>query len=177
MHHSLRLYGRYQNSFLKAYITLAKLRGIPVIGSLVRVVANAYARNGHSGYLLTTAEAEQIIDSAKNLVLGPCSCRQVFHSCDSPIMSELVLGTGIEVFKGKDFQPVSKARAKEIVQEAHEKRLTHSLMSCGHHFYALCNCCDCCCVPTRLRQKYGIGQALTRNKNIVSEFRRRQVST
>lgn len=175
MHHTLRFYGKHQHSFLKAYMSLAKLSRIPVLGGLVRAAGNVYARNGHGGYLLTMEQAEQIIDIAVSIALGPCSCRQVFHGCDSPLMSEIVLGTGVEVFEGQEFRAISREEAKELVHQAHEKRLIHSLMRCGDHFYALCNCCACCCVPLRLRQQYGIGSALTRNDNIVAEFQREQL--
>lgn len=175
MHHTLRFYGRYQHGFLRAYISLAKLSKVPVIGGLARLAGNWYARNGHRGYLLTAAEAEQIVDSVQNIALGPCSCRQVFHNCDSPVMNEIVLGTGVDVFRGKDFRKITGEEAKAVIRRAHESRLTHNLMECGDHFYALCNCCTCCCVPTRLRQEYGIGSALIRKKDIVAEFRRHEL--
>ncbi|MDP2917006.1 MAG: ferredoxin-like protein [Dehalococcoidia bacterium] len=174
MHHALAFYGSHQHTFLKAYISLAKLTSVPLIGALVRRIANTYAVKGHGGYLLSLAEAEQIIDSAEEIALGPCSCRQVFHNCDNPVMSELVLGDGTEVFKGKDFKKISKEEARDVLRQAHEKRLTHSIIKCADHFYAICNCCTCCCVPTRLRQKYGIDLALTRDPDIVQEFRRSQ---
>ena len=175
MHHALRFYGQHQHSFLRIYIALAELTSIPLVGGLVRSVGNAYARKAHSAYLLTTAQAEQIIDSAREIALGPCSCRQVFHNCDNPVMSEIVLGNGTEAFKGRDFKKIAKEEAKEVVRQAHQKRLTHTIVRCGEHFYALCNCCACCCVPTRLRQKYGINYALIRKNDVVAEFQRQQL--
>jgi len=168
MHHTLRIYGRYQHSFLRAYISLAKLTRIPLLGSLVRAVANLYGMKAHGGYLLTTDEALEIIDCTQGEIsLGPCSCRQVYHNCKSPIMNEVIIGDGYKIFEHREFKPVSKEEAKHVIREAHRNRLTHNLMRCSHHLYAICSCCSCCCVPTRLRQKYGIGQALIRKPNIV----------
>ena len=178
MHHSLRLYGRYQHQFLRLYILLAKLTNIPLLGRWVRHIANIYGKRGHQGYLLTVAEAEQIIDASRNVALGPCSCRQVFHHCDSPVMSEIVVGTGIEVFsriRANEFRQISKEEAKEILRQCHQKQLTHSLTQCQQHFYAICNCCSCCCVPLRLRQNYRIKYAMVRNKEVVEDFRRQQL--
>jgi hypothetical protein len=173
MHHSLRFYGRYQRSFLRFYISLARLTNIPLLGRLLRWVANMYGRRGHGGYLLTLKQAEQIIDASPNVGLGPCSCRQVFHNCDAPIMAEIVIGAGAEVFpeiKPGEFHEVSKEEAKEVLHQCHQQRMVHTITRCRDGFYAICNCCACCCVPTRLRQNYRIEYALVKNKDIVSNF-------
>ena len=179
MHHTLRFYGQHQHGLIHLYISLAGLTKIPLIGKVVRWVANTYAVHGHSGYYLTLSEAEQIIDIAKSVFLGPCSCRQEFHNCNHPVMSEIVLGNGssdVYATRVKEFHPVSKEEAKEILRQAHQKRLTQNIMRCGDHFYAICSCCNCCCVPTRLRQQYGIGRALIRNTHVVQDFQRQQLS-
>jgi hypothetical protein len=178
MHHTLGLYGKHQHKLLHFYMSAARLTNIPVIGAMARWAANFYGKHGHSGYYLTLNEAEKIVDIAKSVSLGPCSCRAEFHNCDHPVMSEIVLGNGSsEVYasRQKEFKPVSKEEAKEVLRQGHQKRLTQSIMRCGDHFYAICNCCNCCCVPSRLRQNFGIGQALVRNLNVVEDFRRQQL--
>lgn len=178
MHHTLRLYGKHQHRLIHLYLWLARLTRVPLLGRIVRWVANVYAKMGHSGYYLTLKEAEQIIDISTDVSLGPCSCRQEFHNCTYPLMSEIVLGNGLnEVYaaRRKDFHVISKEEAKEIVRQAHEKNLTQSIMRCGDRFYAICNCCKCCCVPTRLHQQYGIGLALVRNPRVVEEFQKQRL--
>jgi hypothetical protein len=178
MHHSLGLYGRHQHGLLRLYLNLTSLVRIPLLGRLVRWAANTYGRLGHSGYYLTLAEAEQIVDIAGSVALGPCSCRAEYHNCEYPIMSEIVLSSGSsEVYAGKEkeFRKISREEAKTILRQAHQKRLTQSIMRCGKHFYAICSCCNCCCIPTRLRQNYGIGMALVRNNNIVADFQGQQL--
>ena len=178
MHHTLPFYGRYQRQFLKLYIYLARLTRIPVLGRLVRWVANSYGRNRHGGYFITLEEAEQIIDASNNVALGPCGCRQVFHNCSHPIMTEIVVGTGREVYskiKNKGFRQVSKEEAKEVMQQCHSKGMMHTVMQYQGLFYAICNCCSCCCVPTRLKINYGIEFALVRRKSIVADFGKQQL--
>jgi hypothetical protein len=178
MHHSLRLYGQHQHGLIHLYITLAGLTRIPIIGHVVRWVANVYARLGHSGYYLTLSEAEQIVDIAGSVSLGPCSCREEFHNCNYPVMSEIVLASGSrEVYASrvKEFHEIPKEEAKQILRKAHERRLTLSIMRCGNRFYAICSCCTCCCVPTRLRQKFGVGLALVRNKDVVRDFKKQRL--
>jgi len=178
MHHTLRFYGRHQHKFLRLYIALAKLINIPVVGVLVRSVANTWGKRGHHGYLLSLEQAEQIIDISKSVALGPCNCRRVFRNCDAPVMAEIVVGAGVETFseiKPGELREISKEEAKGVLRTCHEARMMHTIMRCGRDFYAICNCCTCCCVPTRLRQHYGIEYALVRNRDVVEDFRRQQL--
>lgn len=178
MHHTLRFYGQHQHRLIHLYIYLANVTRIPLIGRAARWVANTYAVHGHSGYYLTLPEAEQIIDIAKGVSLGPCSCRREFHNCNHPVMSEIVLGNSsseIYASRQKEFRLISKDEAKQILRRAHQQRLAQSIMRCGDHFYAICSCCSCCCVPTRLRQQFGVGKALVRNLNVVRDFQDQQL--
>jgi len=178
MHHHLRFYGKEQHRLIHIYMYLAKITRVPLIGNIARWVANTYAVHGHGGYFLTLQEAEQIVDIAKNISLGPCSCRREFHNCDYPVMTEIVLGNGssdVYASRVEEFHQISKDEAKEILREAHRNHLTHSIMRCGSNFYALCNCCSCCCVPTRLRRQFGIGKALVRYPRVVEDFRLQQL--
>ena len=178
MHHSLRLYARNQHRLIHLYMDLASLTKIPLIGHLVRWTANAYARLGHSGYYLSLTEAEQIVDAADSVSLGPCSCRDEFKNCDNPVMSEIVLGKGgreVYASRFKEFRHISAEEAKKVLREAHSRHLTQSIMRCGSHFYAICNCCTCCCVPSRLKSQFGVGLALVRNRNVVADFQRQKL--
>jgi hypothetical protein len=178
MHHTLRFYGQNQHRLIHLYMDVARLSRIPIIGSIYRFCANIYARLGHSGYFLSLAEAEQIVDIADSVSLGPCSCRDEFKNCDHPVMSEIVLGKGgreVYATRVKEFRPISTEDAKKVLREAHAKHLTQSIMRCGDHYYAICNCCTCCCVPTRLKTQFGVGLALVRNKNVVEDFRKQKL--
>ena len=175
MHHTLRLYSKYRELFLRYYIFQAKWTRLPLLGKVVRAVAQAYGRNSHSSYLLTLEEAGQVIDASRKLSVGPCCCRKVFKGCDNPIDVEIMVGLGTNVFtEGRpgDYREISKQEAKDILLACHERRLLHTLVRCGEEFYAICNCCRCCCVPLRLRQDYRIGSASSRADDIVEAFRR-----
>ena len=179
MHHSLRLYSRHREFFLKYYIFQAKWTKIPLIGKLVRWVANTYGRKMEGGYLLTPTEAEEIVDCSEGLALGPCTCRDVFKNCDNPINAEIMLGFNGNVFveeRPQDYREITKQEAKDILRQCHQRGLIHTIIKCRQGFYAICNCCSCCCVPLRLRKEYGIGSALIRSDDIVQKFRERQHS-
>ena len=179
MHHSLRFYSGHREIVIKSYMFFARWTKIPLIGRLVRRVANAYGRNMEGGYLLTTDEAEQIVDSAEGVALGPCTCRAVFRNCDNPIDVEIMLGPTRHIFMEHmphDSHEITKEEARDILRDCHRRGLIHTIIKCREDYYAICNCCSCCCVPLRLSKQYGIGKALTRNANIVQNFKDYQLS-
>ena len=179
MHHSLRLYSRYRELFLRYYIFQAKWTRIPLIGGIVRKVANAYGKKMSGAYVLTLHEANEIVNISDGLALGPCTCRAVFKNCDKPINAEIMVGLSRNIFieeRPQDYREITKEEAKDILKQCHESGLIHTIVKCRQDFYAICNCCSCCCVPLRLTQKYGIGNALVRKGNIVEELKERQFS-
>ena len=176
MHHSLRLYSRYRQLFLRYYIFQAKWTRIPLIGKVVRRVANLYGKRVSRAYLLTLDEANEIVDLSEGLALGPCTCRTVFGNCHNPINAEIMVGLSRNVFieeRPQEYQEITKQEAQDILRQCHQSGLIHTIIKCRQDFYAICNCCSCCCVPLRLNKNYGIGNALTRNNDIVREFKER----
>ncbi len=174
MHHSLKLYSRYRELFLRYYIFQAKWTQIPLIGRVIRKVANLYGKKVSGAYLLTLNEANEIVDSSEGLALGPCTCRVVFHNCDNPINTEIMVGLNRKIFieeRPHDYREITKQEAKEILRQCHQSGLIHTIVKCRQDFYAICNCCPCCCVPLRLSKKYGIGNALTKNNDIIRQFK------
>ena len=179
MHHSLRIYSRRRGLFVRYYIFQAKWTRIPLIGRLVRWVANAYGGNMSGAYLLTLNEAEEIVDIAEGLALGPCTCRAVFKNCDNPIDTEIMVGLSRNIFvegRPHDYLEITREEAKHILRQCHQRGLIHTIIKCRQDFYAICNCCSCCCVPLRLSKKYGIGNALSRSDDIVRKFSEHQLS-
>lgn len=175
MHHALQLYSKNRNKVLRFYMFGARCTRIPLAGRLARWLANFYGRKGSNAYLLTTAEAEQIVDIAKGVAVSPCTCRTVFKNCDNPVNVELLLGPTRHIFMEHiphDSHEVSKDEAKEILQDCHKRGLIHTIIKCRGDYYAICNCCNCCCVPLRLKKQYGVGNALKRHEDIVGEFKR-----
>ncbi len=176
MHHSLRLYSRYRELFLRYYIFQAKWTRIPLVGKVVRRVANLYGKKVSRAYRLTLDEANEIVDISEGLALGPCTCRAVFRNCDNPINTEIMVGLSRNIFideRPHDYREITKQEAKDILRQCHQSGLIHTIVKCRQDFYAICNCCSCCCVPLRLSRKYGIGNALTKNNDIIREFKER----
>lgn len=180
MHHSFRFYSRYREWFLRYYIFQARWTRIPILGRGVAKVASVYGKKGSGAYLLTPDEADEIVDNSEGLALGPCTCRVVFGNCDSPTNTEIMVGLSCNVFieeRPHDYREITKQEAKEVLRQCRRNGLVHTIIKCRKDFYAICNCCSCCCVPVRLKKEYGIGSALSRSDDILREFSTRQVGS
>ena len=179
MHHSLRFYSGHRPWVLRLYIFGGRLTRLPLLGRLVRRVANRYGRTMHRNYLLTPAEAEELIDVAGGVALGPCDCRKVFRNCDHPVPSEIILGPTRHILMeavSPEAREITADEAREILRDCHRRGLIHTIARCRGDFYAICNCCNCCCLPLRLSKHYGIGEVLVRHDDIVAEFREYQLA-
>jgi hypothetical protein len=173
MHHALRLYSRYREKVLHFYMFWARWTRIPLIGRVVRRVANTYGKTMENAYLLNTEEACEIVDISTQLYLGPCTCREVFKNCDNPVNAEIMVGFHRNAFvdeRPEDYRKIDADEAKSILRKCHELGLVHTIIKCRNDFFAICNCCTCCCVPLRLNRQYGIGHAVARDKDIVNMF-------
>ncbi len=174
MHHTLKLYSSNRRIVLRFYMFFAALTRVPLLGRLVRRTANAYGRSLHRAYLLTPAEALELVAVAEGVAVAPCDCRRVFHNCDHPLNAEILLGpTRHLVLEAmtKDTRKITREEAGEILRENQRRGLIFTIIKCRGDFYAICSCCSCCCVPLRLSKQYGIGEALVRHKDIVKEYR------
>jgi hypothetical protein len=147
---------------------------IPLLGRLVRKIANAYGRSQHRAYLLTPAEAEELLTIAPGVAAAPCDCRKIYRKCSHPLDNEILLapsGHFLQETMPHGAQEITREKAIEILRDNQRQGLILSILKCREDFYAICSCCSCCCVPLRLSRRYGIGEALVRHKDIVAEFR------
>lgn len=173
MHHALRLYSRHRELFLRYYIFQAKWTRIPLLGRIVAKVANLWGNSSQNAYLLTLDEARQVVEASPRLLVGPCSCRKVFHNCDNPVNVEIIVGTGTNVFvaeRPEEYREISQKDARDILEACHRRHLVPSIVRCRRDFYAICHCCPCCCVPLRLKNRYHIGKAAVRDEAAIQHI-------
>jgi len=176
MHHTLKFYGEHRDWIVRLYMFFGSWTRIPLVGHLVRWVGNKYG-GLHSACLLTPAEAEELVTIAEGVAVAPCTCRKLFHNCDNPIDVEILVGPSRHVSleaMAKDTRVIAKEKAIEILRDSHRRGLIFTLAKCRGDYYAICSCCNCCCVPLRLNKLYGIGNAVHRHEDIVGEFREYQ---
>jgi hypothetical protein len=173
-HHTLKFYSGNRRNILRFYMFFAAWTRLPLLGRLVRRAANAYGRNLHRAFLLTPAEALELVDIAGGVALARCDCRRTFKKCSHPLDTEILLGPTRHIMQEampEGAREISPEKAGEILRENHRRGLVFTIIRCRGDFYAICSCCSCCCVPLRLSKQYGIGEALVRHKDIVKEYR------
>ncbi len=147
---------------------------IPLLGRLVRNIANKYGRSQHHAYLLTSAEAEKLVALAGGIAAAPCTCRNLYKKCRHPRDNEILLAPSKHILletMPPDAREITQEKAREILQDSQRRGLILTTLKCREDFYAICSCCSCCCVPLRLSKRYGIGEAVVRHKDIVKEFK------
>ena len=174
MHHTLRLYAGNRKLVLRGYMFFASWTRVPLLGRLVRRVANTYGRVAHRAYLLTPEEADQLVEVSEGVAAGPCDCRNLAQHCDNPRDNEILLGPTRHVLletMPDGAREIDKDQARAILRDSHRHGLIFTVIRCREDYYAICSCCSCCCVPLRLKKQYGIGEVLVRHPDIVAEFR------
>lgn len=117
-------------------------------------------------------DLEQIIPypMARNLVLKgppdvavfPCGCRQIRDRPCEPIDVCMVIGQPFVDFllehHPKTSRRLSQAEALNLLEAEHKRGHLHSAWfkdAMMDRFYAICNCCKCCCGGIQMMVEYG----------------------
>jgi NAD-dependent dihydropyrimidine dehydrogenase PreA subunit len=118
-------------------------------------------------------DLEQIIpySTARNLVLkGPpdvavfnCACRDNRNNPCQPIQVCMAIGQPFVDFilehHPRASRRLTQTEALDLLRTEHERGHIHTAYfkdACMDRFYALCNCCKCCCGGIEAMLKYGI---------------------
>jgi hypothetical protein len=179
MHHTLKFYNANRQWTLRLYMFFAAFTRLPLIGGMVRNLGNAYGRSQHRAYLLTSREAEALVNTAGGMASSACTCRTLYHKCSHPRDNEILLAPSLHVLREtmpKGACEITREKAAEILRDSRQRGLVLTILRCRGDFYAICSCCSCCCVPLRLSKRYGIGEVLVRHKDILKEFREFQLA-
>lgn len=177
------VYGRWTNQYIKALFSLFPYtRSRPGARTgrwlanhyhgkvLTREQAEAIVRSPKD---IPLRDLEQIIPypTARNLVLkGPpdvavyeCGCRHARAKPCQPTRVCMVIGQPFVDFilehNPQSSRRLTQAEALELLREEHERGHLHSAWfkdAMLNRFYAICNCCKCCCGGVEAMAKYGI---------------------
>ena len=98
---------------------------------------------------------EDLLDSVHEIRLVPCNCRKLAGHCNK--LTETCLSFDHSITDRTFGKSLTKEEAKEIVKTAHRNGLMHQVNSDWrtNGLAWMCNCCSCCCYPTRLAQERG----------------------
>lgn len=175
------IYGRWTNQYINYLIT----RIFPKFAHadrkerladhyhgkvLTTELAQAFITLDHN---ISLRDLEQIIpySMARDLVLKgspdvtvfECACRHARLDPCQPIQVCMVIGQPFADFilehHPKSSRRLTQSEALELLRQEHERGHVHSAWFKDvllNRFYAICNCCKCCCAGIEAMGKYGI---------------------
>jgi NAD-dependent dihydropyrimidine dehydrogenase PreA subunit len=177
------LHGYVYGRWIKEYINILINHVIPRLGPkgknwlaghyhakvLTPELAKAIITHNHN---IPLQNIEQIIPYpfARDLVLkGPpdvavfqCGCRQIRDNPCQPIQVCMVIGQPFVDFTiehhPNSSRRLNQAEALELLEAEHKRGHLHTAWfkdACLDRFYAICNCCKCCCGGIEAMVKYG----------------------
>ena len=91
-----------------------------------------------------------VIDEAKYLSVGKCSCRVIHKHCDHAIDTCLIFDDFGRFLTGRGVsRKITKEEAMDILARCEEEGLIHTTNNAQQKIPYICNCCTCCCLVLR----------------------------
>lgn len=112
--------------------------------------------------------ATEMLEGAKSWGVRDCICRVqqrlVGKGCDRPVENCLVFAPVEGAFDHSEVdRAITREEALQIIREAAEAGLVHSVGNYRSGNYYICNCCTCCCGILRGVAECGIPTAIARS--------------
>lgn len=102
-----------------------------------------------------------VLTSSPGVTLLECPCRAAREDPCRPTQVCMLVGGGDWVLEHHPDQArrATQREALELLQAEHERGHVHTAYfkdACDHRFYAICNCCRCCCGGLTAMQDHGV---------------------
>lgn len=174
------IYGRWTPTYIKTLLRLPPPNSSPRASRAGRWLADHYhgkvLTHDHAravvnlDHKIPLQDLEQIVPYpvARNIVLhGPpdivayeCACRHAHDKHCQPTRVCMVIGKPITDFalehRPRDTQRLTQAEALQLLEDEHRRGHLHSAWfkdAMLGRFYAICNCCKCCCGGVELMRR------------------------
>jgi ferredoxin len=103
------------------------------------------------------------INNPESIAVGTCACRAaVEHPClPAPMEVCLIIGDPYASFiaeKSPLFRKCTQEEAVDVIEAAHKRgdvQGAYFKKDIGNKFFAICNCCDCCCMGIKMWNQLG----------------------
>ena len=104
-----------------------------------------------------------VLEGPPDVAVYECACRHARASSCEPTQVCMVIGKPMVDFivehNPKSSRRISQTEALQLLQAEHERGHLHSAWfkdALLDRFYAICNCCKCCCGGIEAMTKYGV---------------------
>lgn len=103
--------------------------------------------------------------NSRTFALTDCQCRTLAKNCDHPVdVCFLINDAADKAVKSGRARYISLEEAEQTLIRAEESGLIHlTLFNPEQHFFALCNCCECCCHDLTFLKKMGRSDLVARS--------------
>jgi len=107
------------------------------------------------------AAKDIILKNPESIALGECVCRAASPTPCHPMDVCLFIGDPVASFtidKNPKFRRITQEEAVSILEAEHKRGHVHTAYfkkDLGRRFYAICNCCSCCCAGVRMWNMLG----------------------
>ncbi|MBM3132854.1 MAG: 4Fe-4S dicluster domain-containing protein [Chloroflexi bacterium] len=99
-----------------------------------------------------------ILQNPHSLAVGPCGCRLNSDKPCLPYPMEVCLMVGDPAAQfiadlNPKFRKISQEEAVHLLEESHKRGEVHCAYfkrEIGNRFFAICNCCKCCCMGVKM---------------------------
>ena len=118
-----------------------------------------------------------ILRNPKSIAVGTCPCRAVSENPCLPPPMEVCLFVG-EPFasfiaeQNPYYRRISQEEAVHVIESTHKQGCIHTAFfkkDMGNRFYAICNCCKCCCLGIKIWNLTGGAYPYFTSSGYVSE--------
>jgi ferredoxin len=102
-----------------------------------------------------------ILRAPPDIIVHDCPCRRTQENPCQPLQVCMIIGKPFADFMlqqhPESARRISREEALDVLQAEHERGHVHTAWfkdAMGGRFYALCNCCPCCCFGLTVMAKY-----------------------
>ena len=100
--------------------------------------------------VLPYEKISEMLKKNEFFALALCACRLSVKACDKPLEVCLIFDRNGRYLVERGFaREITREKAMEIVKQAEEAGLVHTVNNVQDRLVLICNCCPCCCVVLR----------------------------
>ncbi len=114
--------------------------------------------------VLPYEQVSELINKAKTVGIGHCSCRELEQNCDAPKETCMMFDNTCNYLIDRGFaKSITKKEALKRIKEFDEAGLVRLVNNTQDKLEFVCHCCSCCCGILSAYSKYGNIGAFSRS--------------